>query len=65
MAPSADRNHAASGPGSAQNRRGALLSWLGVVCGFLLLASAWFFLIRAAQEAKVESVPLATQGGRP
>jgi len=59
MAPSAD-------PGSpVQDRRPAVLLWLAVAAGFLILASAWFFLIRASREAKVESVPLATQGGRP
>lgn len=41
------------------------LLWTAVICGFLFLASAWFFLIRAAREANVESVPLVTKGGRP
>jgi hypothetical protein len=61
MEPSADLNQA----DRVQNRRAAIQLWLGVACGFLVLASAWFFLVRAAQEAKVESVPLATKGGRP
>ncbi len=48
-----------------QNRRSAILLWLGVTLVFLMLATAWFFLIRAAREANVESVPLATPGGKP
>jgi hypothetical protein len=39
--------------------------WAAVACGFLLMATGWFFLFRAAKEANVESVPLATEGGRP
>ena len=39
--------------------------WLGVVCAFLLLAAAWVVLFKVAHEAGVESVPLATKGGRP
>ena len=46
-------------------RRSAIVLWLGVTLAFLMLASAWFFLIRAAREAKVESVPLAAPGGKP
>jgi hypothetical protein len=49
----------------AQNRRSAIFLWSGVVLGFLLLAAAWFFLVRAAREAQVETVPLTTKGGRP
>ena len=59
MAPNADPQL------QAQNRRSAILLWSGVVLGFLLLAAAWFFLVRAAREAQVETVPLATKGGRP
>ena len=47
------------------DHRSALLLWLSVAGGFLILACAWFFLIRAAREANVESVPLATPGGKP
>ena len=39
--------------------------WLSVVCAFLLLATAWVVLFKVAHEAGVESVPLATKGGRP
>jgi hypothetical protein len=39
--------------------------WLGVALVFLLMACAWFFLFRAANTARVQSVPLATQGGKP
>ena len=63
MASPVERNQAASG--QVQNRRYALLVGLSVAGGFLILASAWFFLIRAAREANVESVPLATPGGKP
>jgi len=49
----------------AQNRRSAILLWLGVAGVFLLMASAWFFLFRAAREAQVESVPLAPKGAKP
>jgi len=48
-----------------QDRRSAILLWCAVAAVFLLMASAWFFLFRAAREAQVESVPLATKGGRP
>ena len=49
----------------AQNRRSAILLWLSVAGVFLLMASAWFFLFRAAREAQVESVPLAPKGAKP
>jgi len=49
----------------AQNRRSAILLWCAVAGGFLIMAAAWFFLIRAAREAQVETVPLQTKGGRP
>jgi hypothetical protein len=39
--------------------------WLWVAGGFLLLALAWTVLFTAARSAQVESVPLATKGGRP
>lgn len=55
----------ATQPDAGQNRRSAVLLWLGVMFGFLVLASAWFFLVRAAREADVKSVPLATQGAKP
>ena len=39
--------------------------WLGVAAGFLLLVLAWSVLFSVARSTKVESVPLATKGGRP
>jgi len=50
---------------SAASRQTGRLVALGVCLAFALLVTAWVFLIKAAREAKVESVPLATKGGRP
>jgi len=47
------------------DRRAAIYLWLGVALVFLFMASAWFFLFRAAKSAQVESVPLESKGGRP
>jgi hypothetical protein len=55
----------------AENARGNVLRyktrslWIGVAAGFFLLALAWGALFTAARSAKVESVPLATQEGKP
>jgi len=47
------------------DRTTARRMWLGVATGFLLLATAWTAFIILARHTRVESVPLATKGGRP
>ena len=49
----------------AANRATARKMWLGVLTGFLLLATAWTAFIILARHTRVESVPLATKGVRP
>ena len=39
--------------------------WLWVAGGFLLLAIVWTVLFTVARSAKIESVPLAAQPGKP
>jgi hypothetical protein len=39
--------------------------WLGVATGFILLTTAWVVFIIVARHTHVQSVPLATAGGRP
>lgn len=39
--------------------------WLAVAAAFLLLALGWVTLFRVAHAAHIQSVPLATKGGRP
>ena len=39
--------------------------WLWVAAGFLLLLTAWTALFLAARAARVESVPVAAQPGKP
>lgn len=39
--------------------------WLGVATGFILLTTAWVVFIIVARHTRVQSVPLATAGGRP
>ena len=39
--------------------------WLAVFFGFAALATAYFFVFCAAHEARIQSVPLVTKGGRP
>lgn len=50
---------------ASQDRRTAWKMWLAVAAAFLLLGFGWVVLFRAAQSAHIESVPLATEGGRP
>ena len=38
---------------------------LGVLLTFVLLAVAYFAVFKAAREAQIREVPLATKGGRP
>ena len=47
------------------DRGPAILLWLAVTLGFLLLIGAWYVLFKVAHSAQVKTVPLATQGGRP
>ena len=49
---------------ASSDRVTARKMWLGVAAGFLLLAAAWTAFIVVARRVRVESVPLATQGGR-
>ena len=70
MLPNPDKDRPGLGDRSGalsakRDTRAMWLLWLGVVFGFLVLATAWFFLVRAAREANVQSVPLATSGGKP
>ena len=37
--------------------------WFFVIGGFACLGAAWFFAFRAAHQAQIKEVPLATQGG--
>ena len=39
--------------------------WLWVAGGFLLLAIGWAVLFTVARSARIESVPLAPQPGKP
>jgi Na+/melibiose symporter-like transporter len=39
--------------------------WLLVLAVFAGLATAYFFAFRAAHQAQIKEVPLATKGGRP
>ena len=43
--------------------KSSLVLWLWVAGGFLLLVIAWTVMFTAAHSAKIESVPLATNGG--
>lgn len=46
-------------------KRARLVLWLAVAGAFLLLGLGWTILFRVAHSAHIESVPLATKGGRP
>jgi len=50
--------------GAAARRNGWVL-WAGVVLAFSLLVLAYVFVFRAAHQAQIKDVPLATKGGRP
>ena len=39
--------------------------WLWVAAAFCVLILAWAVFFKVAHSAKVETVPLATKGGRP
>lgn len=66
MPPSLEKHHAGEATPAAPDEPRTMWSlWIGVALGFLLMAAAWFFLIRAARTAQVQSVPLATPGGKP
>jgi hypothetical protein len=39
--------------------------WLWVAAGFLFIAVLWAAMFTAAREANIQSVPLATKGGKP
>jgi hypothetical protein len=45
-------------------KRTGLTLWLWVAGAFLLLGLGWTILFRVAHSAHIESVPLATKGGR-
>jgi hypothetical protein len=47
------------------SRNKSLSLWLCVAGAFLLLGLVWGVLFTVAHGAKVQSVPLATKGGRP
>ncbi len=47
-----------------KNTSGARL-WLFVAVVFGCLATAYVFAFRAAHQAQIKEVPLATRGGRP
>ena len=55
-------------PGQADAAASRKFGWVlsgCVVFAFLLIVLAYVFIIRAAHEAQIKDVPLATQGGRP
>ena len=45
--------------------KGGRVLLLGVLLTFVLLAVAYFAVFKAAREAQIREVPLATKGGRP
>jgi hypothetical protein len=49
----------------ADSSSSPLRLWLAVTVGFLLLGTAWTAMFLAARHARVESVPLAAQPGKP
>jgi len=51
-------------PGNPVGGRDRTL-WLWVAGGFLFVALMWAILFTAARSAKIESVPLAAQPGKP
>lgn len=55
---------AAPAPGNPIGYKDRAL-WLWVAGGFLVLAIMWAILLTVAHSAKIESVPLAAQPGKP
>jgi len=49
---------------SPDDKTSSFILWPWVAGCFLLLVIAWAVMFAAARSAKIESVPLATQGGK-
>ena len=54
----------AQAPALPKTDRSAMGLWLWVSAGFLLLVIVWTILFTVARSAKIETIPVPTQGGK-